>query len=658
MLFSRRRLAPAFFFCGIFFLTLTLASQALAGIGFQPVNPDELKMTTEPKAPGAAAIILFRQVERDDTGNNPHEDSYFRIKILKEEGRKYADVEIRFSKADGQSVYNVKARTIRPDGTVANFEGKPFETTIVKAKGLKYLAKTLTLPDVQVGSIIEYQYSISFQENYVFDSHWIISSDLYTKHAHFKLRPYTSQWSSLGLRWTWQGINTAPKDEHDRGITLDVSDIPAFEAEDYMPPENEYKARVDFIYTEDTEREPAKFWKSTNKRINGRLDDFIDRKKAMEQAVSGMVSASDTPEVKAQKIYAAVQKLRNTSYEKERTEAEIKRDKEKPINNVEDLWKAGRGNGFQITWLYLALVRAAGIDASPLLMSDRKNYFMNPASMNSKQLNENAVLLRFGDKKVFCDPGTAYLPYGELPWPETAVKALVVDKNNVEWVDTPLPASDVNGVQRTAKLKLNEETGGLEGTLKVRYMGVLASYMRRVENLEDDAARKKYMEDGIKQMVSLVSDVELKSKVDWTSSTTVLEAEFEIKIPGWAQQAGRRVLLPQGIFGNEQKHVFEHANRVYPIYYEYSEAQVDDISIQLPEGWTVGSVPKPEAVEQKVITYLSKCEGKGNTLHISRKFATDIQMVAAKSYPQLQNFYRFVRTTDEEQIVVQPGAGH
>jgi hypothetical protein len=70
----------------------------------------------------------------------------------------------------------------------------------------------------------------------------------------------------------------------------------------------------------------------------------------------------------------------------------------------------------------------------------------------------------------------------------------------------------------------------------------------------------------------------------------------------------------------------------------------------------VGSVPKPGVVEQKVITYLSKSEGKGNTLHISRKFAVDILMVAAKSYSELQNFYRFVRTTDEEQIVVQPGA--
>ncbi len=55
--------------------------------GFQPVNPDELKMTAEPQAPGAPAIILFRQVDRDDSGHAAHENDYFRIKILKEEGR-------------------------------------------------------------------------------------------------------------------------------------------------------------------------------------------------------------------------------------------------------------------------------------------------------------------------------------------------------------------------------------------------------------------------------------------------------------------------------------------------------------------------------------------------------------------------------------------
>jgi len=129
------------------------ARDAKAGIGFQPVSPDELKMTSEPQAPGAAAIILYRQVDRDDNGHTSHEDNYLRIKILTEEGRKHANVGIEFMKGF-QDVVSVGARTIRPDGSIANFDGKVYEKELVKARGMKYLAKTFTLPDVQVGGII------------------------------------------------------------------------------------------------------------------------------------------------------------------------------------------------------------------------------------------------------------------------------------------------------------------------------------------------------------------------------------------------------------------------------------------------------------------------------------------------------------------------
>jgi hypothetical protein len=104
-------------------------------------------MTSVPEAPGAPAVYLYRQVDRDDNTHTPHEYNYARIKILTEEGRKYADVEIPFFKEEG-NIHNIKARTVRPDGSIVNFEGKAFDKTIVKAKGLKFLAKTFTLPDV------------------------------------------------------------------------------------------------------------------------------------------------------------------------------------------------------------------------------------------------------------------------------------------------------------------------------------------------------------------------------------------------------------------------------------------------------------------------------------------------------------------------------
>jgi hypothetical protein len=149
-----------------------------------PISPEELKMTSVPEAPGAPAIYLYRQVDRNDESRVASEYNYARIKILTEEGRKYADVEIPFVREQG-NIINLRARTVRPDGTIANFEGKPFDKTIVKARGLKYLAKTFTLPDVQVGSIIEYHYMYDPQEGYVFNSSWILSEELFTLHGKF-----------------------------------------------------------------------------------------------------------------------------------------------------------------------------------------------------------------------------------------------------------------------------------------------------------------------------------------------------------------------------------------------------------------------------------------------------------------------------------------
>ena len=120
---------PSLFKCLMALLLSLILEAAIpdawAGPGFQPVSSDELKMTSEPQAPGAAAILLYRQVDRDDNGRTTHEDSYFRIKILTEEGRKYADIEIPFLK-QSENINNVRARTIKPDGSIVNFDGKVF----------------------------------------------------------------------------------------------------------------------------------------------------------------------------------------------------------------------------------------------------------------------------------------------------------------------------------------------------------------------------------------------------------------------------------------------------------------------------------------------------------------------------------------------------
>ena len=659
---STRRLLGSFFavvLCA-FAVIACDTTPAYAGDKFQPVSQDELKMTGDPQAPGAPAIILYRQVDRDDTINIAHEDNYVRIKILTEEGRKYADVEIPFFKQGGSEIINIKGRTTRSDGSVTNFEGKAFNKTIVKAKGVKYLAKTFTLPDVQVGSVIEYSYTLDLAEYSVFDSHWILSDELFTRHAKFSLKPYSDNYSDMGVQWSWQGLPPGtgqPKQGPDRIVRLEVSNIPAFHTEDYMPPENELKSRVDFTYSdEDFEKDPTRFWKKKGKKFNDALEGYVGKRKAMEEAVAQIVAPGESSEVKLRKIYARVQQFRNTSFEEYKTEEERKRAKEKEPTNVEDLWKKGFGNGVHLTWLFLALARAAGFEAYGVWVSDRQNYFFRPASMDARKLDTNVVLVKLDGKDVFCDPGAAFTPFGLLEWSETAVQGLRLDKDGGAWIQTMVPESSASRIERRANLNFDSTTGGLEGKLTLTFTGLEGMQRRVEERHQDEESRKKFLEDEAKQYIPVASEAELTNKPDWSNSSTPLVAEFNLKIPGWASSAGRRALLPVGIFSASEKHVFDHTERVHPIYFDYPSEKVDDVTITLPEGWQVSSLPPAQDEDGKAVAYMIKAENDKQTLRLARKLRIDLILLEVKYYATLRDFFQMVRKGDEQQIVLQPGA--
>lgn len=170
----------------------------------------------------------------------------------------------------------------------------------MKAKGLKYLAKTFTLPEVQPGSIIEYRYTRTTRSLY--DSRWILSEELFTKRAKFSLRPNRH----YALQWHWpRGLpeGTSPPVQEQGTVRLETQNVPAFQIEDFMPPPEEMKYRVEFMHTRIAETNADQFWRLEASELYPPIQDFIDRPKAMQQALDSIISQSDSPEQKLHKIY-------------------------------------------------------------------------------------------------------------------------------------------------------------------------------------------------------------------------------------------------------------------------------------------------------------------------------------------------------------------
>src|ERR1700760_1046103 len=76
---------------GICFSFAALSQTAPA---WPPVSREELELKDNPLSPGETAMILYRELQTDSAKSL--ETHFTRIKIFKEDGKKYADIEIPY----------------------------------------------------------------------------------------------------------------------------------------------------------------------------------------------------------------------------------------------------------------------------------------------------------------------------------------------------------------------------------------------------------------------------------------------------------------------------------------------------------------------------------------------------------------------------------
>ena len=320
-------------------------------------------------------MILYRGSDVDSKESWVKE--YLRIKIFTQEATKEGDVEIPFVKGNSD-IKDIRARTIRPDGSIVNFEGKVFDKTIVKASGVKFLANTFTLPDVQPGGIIEYQYREQSNPELLYNESWIVSSHLFTRDARFSFKPYNGP-SPGSFRQFGLPPASVPKLQKDGSYLMDIHNIAGIEDEQFMPPASFLELRVEFFYRnvhDPTDETPEQYWNRMGKSWGENIDRFINKKDALANDLRSIINPNDPPELRLQKIYARTQKIRNLSGENSKTEKEEKQEQLKPNANVEDVLKRSYGYSRQINEMFIGLARAAGFEAALVYIAPRnRNFF-------------------------------------------------------------------------------------------------------------------------------------------------------------------------------------------------------------------------------------------------------------------------------------------
>jgi hypothetical protein len=304
---------------------------------------------------------------------------------------------------------------------------------------------------------------------------------LFTRHARFSVRYLPKgnlQWSLVRAP-----AGATVQKKPDGTAELEVKDVPALEQEEFIPPENLLNSRVHFFYVLGY-ASPSWFWRDEARRQGEQIDKFIGHSKKIDQATARIVSPSDPPETKLRKIYARVQQLRYLSYEPKKSGQESKRENLKENKSVEDVWERGYAFSNEINYLFVAMVRSAGLQASIVRLTERNRSVLDKTVLDTSQLDATVVLVRLGTQDLFFDPATRFCPYGLLPWAETGVHGLQIGIMGGDFAPIPGRTSDAAIIKRTATVELSSE-GMLEGTLRVAVSGQEA-LSRHLESYDED----------------------------------------------------------------------------------------------------------------------------------------------------------------------------
>ena len=172
-------------------LGLFIPTSGLLLAQFQPPTDAELKMTADPQAPGAAAVYL--NIEEIDNDPMHYQTHYAKIKVLEEKGKELATVEVPYAKGQNE-ITNIEARTIHADGTVIPLEGRTRNLLSAKLNSrdgdLQLKRVVFTLPSVEVGSILEYRYTLRYDDNHYSTPFWRIQRAYFFHKAHYAFTPY------------------------------------------------------------------------------------------------------------------------------------------------------------------------------------------------------------------------------------------------------------------------------------------------------------------------------------------------------------------------------------------------------------------------------------------------------------------------------------
>lgn len=609
---------------------------------------EELKMSEYAADKDADALVLCHQTEVNYVFMNGGFKVFYRIKnrlkVLKPEGKRVADCRIAYydNETDHlwkEAVNGLKATAYNlEDGKLVKTKMERSMTNEERIDKNKKVVK-FSVPQVKVGTVIEYEYRI--ESDYFYDIHdWYAQRDIPVLYASYELS--IPEWFDFNIEES--GINQLEKKKSADPMRLVFGgaaesiianvhsfigrNLPALKDDDFVWHAEDYGNKVTAelrgIYIPGAvHKNYTTKWADID-RLLMEDEEFGGRLKKSSPLKAEIASAGIPSITDKQQRAAAVWKL---------LRSKVRWNGEYAFwgKSASKILKEGTGTNADINFLYINMLHDAGIDAVPIVMRSRDKGILPITHASLKYLNTFVVGIQVGDSAMMYFDSSAEDGYlNVLPAKLLAHRARIVSKTGQGmWVD--LLRSARGRVVTTIEARLSAD-GILRGSRKSMLTEEEAAALRRRWRLAKDSLQligSLQERDGVR-----ITSYQLEGRHDFSPNLNET-MDFEKQ----CDAAGDIIYLNPLVFIPLRESPFSSAERILPVEFPYSQSETVNIVLSLPEGYVAEEMPQPMVIKGDGLSARVVGSVAGGLLRMQYRLNIDKTFYGQEHYQELKSFF-------------------
>jgi hypothetical protein len=594
--------------------------------------------------PDAGAVILLDEGSMEILGGGGLTLSVFEqhrvVKIFNPSGHRFAYVVIPYG--SGTDVAGIQARTIDPDGkiTVLN-ENNIFDVSLYPNFIFfsDQRARLFTLPGIVDGSIVEYRYRLNFPRHMFWHS-WVFQDVVPTLLSRFSLlKP--GEWNSSYRQY---GIRSEPKEKRvpsgfKSETVWELRDIPPLKVETAMPPMRETVTRLALSPLGFRTWDDVGEWYHT---IAGSRLKAGPEVKALARRLTDGVSGR---EEKLHRVYEWVRdRVRYVA-------VEVGIGGFQP-HAAEEVCSNMYGDCKDMTTLLCSLAAEAGVEVRQVLISTWQNG--RPDTSLPSPLHFNHVIAyapASGDSGIWMDATEKGCPFGQLPWSDQGLPALVVGEGGKPaFCTTPRSTPDNNSTVLQWDVSL-EPSGEAKVHGKTVMAGTPAAEFREELIFSTPETRRTWVEQFIAVRFSGARldslGVEGLQPVD-----DPLVISYDFSTTGFGTRRDNHLVIrPAMISASSPADHFRPGRRVHPVRFKGATRTDLNLTVKVRPGWNCDTLGISRFLDSQFGSAQWSGSWRDTVFTLSGRECLNGADVAPQDYARFQGFLDRLREEELREVV-------